>query len=367
MIFELKFLTIYELSIPYHVAFSPAKDDKNTPRIFWVNVQTADGSNGFGEFCLNPLSKVSSIESAINFVNQFREQWLDTIHSLDHLFKWIAEHKNLIDSMPELFCAIESAILEVLAKHQKTDVATMLGITGRRHIKEIAILRKTRLEKFMLQLSLYDHHKPDGYKMELDGHLTPDSLKLNFLSNIETRYLGFNANNLWDSADAVAKYINSLPVQPDYVENALNDDNPDSYVKLASMLNSHIVIDESCLVSHNSQLWLENNDNFILNLRVPRAGGIIRTLNLLQHTEKSGCRILIGDTIGETSLSIKTSQLAAHAAQRNLVGHETTYSIYMFNEELYRASISTSSNDLKFNTSGLENGNNISTHIKAIA
>jgi methylaspartate ammonia-lyase len=133
------------------------------------------------------------------------------------------------------------------------------------------------------------------------------------------------------------------------------------------MLNSHIVIDESCLVSHNSQLWLENNDNFILNLRVPRAGGIIRTLNLLQYTEKSGCRILIGDTIGETSLSIKTSQLAAHAAQRNLVGHETTYSIYMFNEELYRASISTRSNDLEFNTSGLENGNNISTHIKAIA
>lgn len=338
--FELKTLSVYQLNIPFHFAFKPALDDKNVSQVFWIRADAGNGINGFGEFRINKDSSLRSIEEANRFIDEYREQWSKTIHNLDSLITWITNNKKVIDAAPEVFAAVEFALLDAIAQYHKTSIEKLLGIEKQsREINEIAVLNKSKLEKFMLQFSLYEQNTPRGFKIALDGQYSTDSLKSSFLLNSDSRIISFNANKLWDTPESLMRYINALPVNPYYIENPLSDSNQEAIIALSHHIKSRIIIDHTCLITHNSKTCTDHKDSFIINLRVPKMGGLIRTLNIIQYAGKTGLNIIIGENTGETSLSIKASQIAAYAAKNKLLFQETIYSIYMLNEDLYKLSI----------------------------
>lgn len=338
--FELKSLHIYQLNIPYHFAFKPALDRKAVSQIFWIQADTTNGCHGFGEFRINSSTNTQSTEEARQFIEKHQAEWTENIHTLDGLITWITNNKQSIDSAPEIFSAVEYALLDAMSQYHDTTIEKLLGTYEETSkINNIAVLNQSKLEKFMLQYSLYEQNVPDGYKLALDGQYATDSLKSSFLLNNGTKVISFNANHLWDTPESLIRYINALPVNPYYIENPLSDNNQDAVIELSQHIKSRIIIDHKCLITHDSETCLKQKDSFILNFRVPKLGGLIRTLNIIQHARKTGLKIIIGENADESSLSVKASQIAASAAKKQLLFQETIYSIYMFNEELYKHSI----------------------------
>ena len=342
---QIRSLTLYELSLPYNSAFRPPPDKKRLPKVLWLKLETLDDHACFGEICLNHRYTNETAESVRDFISEHQHEWQQKIHNLDDLIAWISQNKLLIDQNPAAFSCLEAAILESFAMQHKCSVAKLLGLEEpTKELRQAALLERGRAEQFMLQLTIYEQNSFSRFKVELDGNFKNDNLKLNLLASTGYTHIQVDARNIWSSPLDLVSYMKNLATTPYSIESPFNKNNHDMLVELASIYPSRIVLDESILTTHNTSIFKENHDKFIINLRICRLGGLLRTLNMMQHAKKLGFNIIIGANMGETNLSLKVSQLAAIAAGNNLVCQEGAFDIYMFNTDMYKLSLSTSIN-----------------------
>lgn len=341
MDFEIRSLTLYELALPYNSAFRPPIEKKRLPKVLWLKLETSDGKSSFGEVCLNHRYTDETTESVRDFISENQHEWQNKVHNLDDLIAWISQHKLLIDKNPAAFSCIESAILEAIAQQHKCNVAQLLGIKqpGNK-IKQAALLERGRAEQFMLQLTIYEQNSFADFKVELDGNFKNDNLKLNLLASTGYTHIQVDARNIWSSAIDLVSYLKDLPVTPYSIENPFNKLDHEMLIELSNIQSSRIVLNESILTTHNTDAFKANNKRFIVNLRICRLGGLLRTLNMMQHAKKLGFDIIIGANMGETDLSLKVGQLAAMAADDKLVCQEGAFDIYMLNTDMYKLSLS---------------------------
>lgn len=341
MDFQIKSLTLYELALPYNSAFRPPIEKKRLPKVLWLKLETADNKSSFGEICLNHRYTNETTESVRDFISEYQPEWQSKIHGLDDLIAWISQNKLLIDQNPAAFSCLESAILEAFAQQHSCSVAQLLGIKQpENNIKQTALLERGRAEQFMLQLTIYEQSSFTYFKVELDGNFKNDNLKLNLLASTGYTHIQVDARNIWSSPIDLVSYMKNLAVTPYAIENPFNKLNHEMLIELSNIQQSRIVINESILTTHNTDIFKANGKKFIVNLRICRIGGLLRTLNMMQHAKKLGFDIIIGANMGETDLSLKVGRLAAIAAGDSLVCQEGAFDIHMLNTEMYKLSLS---------------------------
>lgn len=345
MDFDIRSLTLYELSLPYNSAFRPPPETKRLPKVLWLRLETADGKYSFGEICLNHRYSSETTESVRDFIAEHHQEWQDKIHGLDDLIAWISQNKLLIDQNPAAFSCLEAAILQGIAQQHQCSVAKLLGIDNDKKFRNVALLQRGRPEQFMLQLTIYEQHSFSCFKVELDGNYKTDNLKLNLLASTGYDHIQIDARNIWSSPIDLVSYIKNLPLAPYSIENPFNKIDHEMLIELANIQPSRVVLDESILASHNANMFKANSDRFIINLRISRLGGLLRTLNMMQHAKKQGFDIILGANMGETDVSLSISKLAAAAAGDSLVSHEGAFEIYMLNTDMYKLSLSTDIHD----------------------
>jgi L-alanine-DL-glutamate epimerase-like enolase superfamily enzyme len=344
MAFQIKSLTLYQLSFPYHFAFRPAPEEKQPSQVLWLKLETNDGITGFGEICLNHKHTLETVSSINSFLANNQYELKSKVHGLDDLVYWITQHKSIIDQNPVAFCGIETAILDAIAQYHKFSIGRLLGITGHgKNIRQTAWLKRGRPEQFMLQLSIYEQNKLSSFKVELDGNFKTDNLKLSLLSNTGYKHIQFDARNIWASADDIIDYIKHLPITPYSIENPFNKIDHDMLIELSNNQSAKVVLNEAILTTHDANIFKANSDKFVINLRLPRLGGLLRTLNMIQHARIAGFDIIIGANMGETDISLNIAKLAAIAADESLVCQEGAFDIYMLNTEMYKISLTQNS------------------------
>ena len=323
MDFQIRSMTLYELALPYNSAFRPPIEKKRLPKVLWLKLETSDDKSSFGEICLNHQYTNETTETVRDFISKNQLEWQNKIHGLDDLIAWISQNKLLIDQNPAAFSCLESAILEAFAQQHNCNVAQLIGIDQpETKIKQAALLERGRAEQFMLQLTIYEQNSFTNFKIELDGNFKNDNLKLNLLASTGYTHIQVDARNIWSSPVDLVSYMKDLPVTPYSIENPFNKPNHEMLIELSNIQPSRIVINENILTTHNTDIFKANNKKFIVNLRICRLGGLLRTLNMMQHAKKLGFDIIIGANMGETDLSIKVGRLAAMAAGNNLVCQE---------------------------------------------
>lgn len=341
---QIRALTLYELSFPYHFAFRPVTENKRIPQILWLKLETANGASSFGEICLNQKYTSENTDSVKSFIVAHQHEWQQKVHNLDDLIAWISQNKPTIDKNPAAFSCVEAAILEAIARQHKLSVGKLLGIDIQgKEITYAAVLEKGRPEQFMLQLSIYEQNRLSRFKVELDGNFKNDNLKLNLLASTGYQHIQLDAQHIWSSATDISEYLKYLPVRPYSIENPFNKIDYDMMLELSNIQPARIVLNESILTTHDAKLFKANNQRFIINLRIARLGGLLRTLNMMQHAKKSGFDVVIGANIGESDLSLKVGEIAAHAAGEHLVSQEGAFGIYMLNTDMYKLALSSES------------------------
>jgi L-alanine-DL-glutamate epimerase-like enolase superfamily enzyme len=330
-------ITLSRLSIPFRFAFEHASAKRKRTETLWARVETDDGSCGHGEACPRTYVSGESIESALAFFERHRKSVLE-IREVSDLRSWVEQRRADIDASPAAWCALELAILDALGRSSGRSVESLLGLEELAgEFRYTAVLGVQDRGSFRSVLSRYRELRMTEFKLKLSGNLDEDRERLRILrSEGEVGTLRLDANNLWDSGEVAARHLESLGGGFLAVEEPLTPNRYGELARLASRVGVLVVLDESFLRARQLEEIPESKGVFVLNVRVSKMGGLLRSIDVVRTARRAGFAVVVGAQVGETSLLARAALPAAREAAGILVGQEGAFGDRLLIEDLAR-------------------------------
>jgi len=333
---KIKKIEFSELNIPFNVTFSHASASRESTQSIWVKVATTRGLTGYGEGCPREYVTGESLESVKRFIEKINKSICKGIHSLDDLKAWVIQNETDIDVNPAAWCAVELAILDVIAQSEGCVIETLLDIpTAKELFTYTAILGNNALPSFEKQFNQYQEMGFEQYKVKLSGNYKDDKARLDLLFNREkTMRVRVDANNLWNNKEAVIDYFRLLDQPIEAIEEPMIPGQYGDLRYIYAELAIPVILDESFCSRTQFIPIIESPHCWILNIRVSKMGGLIRTIEIINTAESFAIPIIIGAHVGETSLLTRAGLVAARAAQKTLIAQEGGFGTYLLKYDI---------------------------------
>jgi L-alanine-DL-glutamate epimerase-like enolase superfamily enzyme len=324
------------LAIPFKARFTHASAERSETSSVWVEATTAGGITGCGESCPRPYVTHETLESAEAFFRRHEAALLREIDSFLALRRWVRDHEPDIDLNPAAWCAIELAILDILGKSSGQPIERLLWLpplAGR--FQYTAVIGDSDRGTFERTADRYQRLGFRDFKVKLSGRADHDREKLAWFAHPSAAgiRLRLDANNAWPDAETAIAFLRSLTCAVFAVEEPLGAGRYADFARIARATKVPIVLDES--VSRRSQLApLTSPDTWILNLRVSKMGGLLRSLELVDAARAAGLRIIVGAQVGETSLLTRAGLTVAQAAGTSLAAQEGAFGTWLLERDI---------------------------------
>ena len=101
---------------------------------------------------------------------------------------------------------------------------------------------------------------------------------------------------------------------------------------------ANIILDESLLRVEQLDT-LEDPERWIVNLRVSKMGGIMRSLDVAQRAANLGLGVIVGAQVGETSILTRAGLTVMHGARPNLMASEGAFGTHLLRRDLTSESL----------------------------
>ena len=169
------------------------------------------------------------------------------------------------------------------------------------------------------------------FKIKLSGDRTRDLAKVNALAalGLAPQAVRADANNLWADAAAAIGDLKALGFPFCAVEEPLRAGDYAGMRQIASALDTKIILDESLLRQDQLALMGEAADCYIVNLRVSKMGGLLRSLELVRELRRRGVPIVVGAHVGETSMLTRAALTVANSARDILIAQEGAFGTHL--------------------------------------
>ena len=337
-IIELKILTF---PVPFKVAFRHASASRARAENVIVVVRSNCGQVGYGEGCPRSYVTGETVASAIGFLRRQMPSIIAAVDGIEGLRDWIKANRARIDENPAAFCALELAILDLLGKVGDKPIEALLDIPRLSHgFSFSAILGDAPFPAYWWQFRRYWRRGFRDFKIKLSGDAPRDRRKIGLLRNKTEPGLRvrLDANNFWQSADDCIGHIRDLSYDFFAIEEPLKKGDLAGFAVVASACSCKIVLDES--LSRPEQLdTLPGGTDWIVNLRVSKMGGILRSLAVAEKAGQRGIAIIVGAQVGETSLLTRAALAVANANRDNLAAAEGAFGTYLLRRDLTSPSL----------------------------
>ncbi len=333
---QIKDIEFKELNIPFNTAFTHASASRHSTQTIWVKITTTCGLTGYGEGCPREYVTGESLESALRFIADQKKVVLEDIHDLSTLTDWVNENEKLIDSNPAAWCAIELALLDIIAQNEYCSIENLLDVPIiRESFTYTAVLGNNKFSAFKRQALQYKKLGFLDFKIKLSGNLKEDTEKLDFLSKSHSAVrIRVDANNLWKNKDEVVEYVCELNSPIFAIEEPIDPEQYEDLQAISRSLAIPIILDESLRRRSQLDYVKKNPSNWILNVRVSKMGGLIRSLKVIQEARKHRLPLIVGAHVGETSLLTRAGFVIAQAAHDSLLAHEGGFGRYLLKEDV---------------------------------
>jgi len=325
------------LQIPFKSAFRHAAADRNKTASVWVEAVSTRGLTGYGESCPRPYVTGETLDTATAFFKRHRAGLCGSIYDISGLRSWMAINETDIDSNPAAWCAIELAILDMLAREREQGVEALLSlpkIDGA--FRYSAVVGDADGATFERSTQQYLDNGFSDFKLKLSGDLKRDREKFSFLHRAPTSGIRVrvDANNLWDDPDQALSFLRAIDYPLFAVEEPVRANRYIELAQIATALNTRIVLDESFL--RISQLDFLRNDPacWLINLRVSKMGGLLRSLDIIAAARTLRIGLVVGAHVGETSLLTRAALCLAHAAGDGLVIQEGAFGTFLLERDI---------------------------------
>lgn len=338
---RVKAIEAHALQIPFKVAFSHASADRAATQTVWVTAR-GDRHIGYGEGCPREYVTGESLQTAGAFIAEFTNEWRASVCDLESLRAWSRGHTIDIDRNPAAWAAVELALLDLIAKSEAKSVESLLGLSalaGR--FLYTAVIGDAPPPQFTAQLAHYLKAGFRLFKIKLSGDATCDRTKVRALADagLSGQTVRADANNVWQSAAAAISALELLEFPFFAIEEPLKAGDYDGMARLASALGTKIVLDESVLGANQLDNLGGDTRQWIVNLRVSKMGGVLRSLELVSELRARGLGLIIGAQVGETSILTRAALTVANAAKDILLAQEGAFGTHLLARDVVNPSL----------------------------
>jgi L-alanine-DL-glutamate epimerase-like enolase superfamily enzyme len=143
-----------------------------------------------------------------------------------------------------------------------------------------------------------------------------------------------DANNLWRDAEEAVRALSRLGYPFVAVEEPIGKDLHAELPRIAQALGCAIILDESFVRREQLSLLGEPRSQWLINVRVSKMGGLIRSLQVTGAARACGIRVIVGAQVGETSLLTRAALTVARAADDALAGQEGAFGTFLLERDM---------------------------------
>jgi L-Ala-D/L-Glu epimerase len=327
----------FSLRIPFKVAFKHASAERKATQTVWVEARASDGTAGYGEGCPREYVTSENLVCAREFISSHRDGWGESLRSIDTVREWVTAHDSDIDANPAAWTAVELAVLDLLGKSQRCTVESLLGLPqlhGR--YQYTAVLGDASPEAFRAQLSHYVQAGFRRFKIKLAGNTERDMDKAQALkaAGIAPESVRADANNLWTDSESAVDMLEALTFPFFALEEPLKAGDLEGMRRIAMRLKTRIILDESALRAGQLTRLGEDAHRWIVNIRVSKMGGLLRSLDVLREARRLGVKVIVGAHVGETSVLTRTGLIVAASATDLLVAQEGAFGTHLLERDV---------------------------------
>jgi len=159
-------------------------------------------------------------------------------------------------------------------------------------------------------------------KLKLTGEPRRDRARARALAVLGRVRL--DANNLWPTAADACHGLDGVSRHAWAVEEPLRPRDWAGLAEVGARTGLALVLDESA--THPRDLAaLVPGPRYVVNVRVSKLGGLLRTLEMIDAARTRGYAVIVGAQVGETSILARAGIAAARAAASSLIGFEAAF------------------------------------------
>lgn len=332
----LRSLEMTPLVIPFTTRFKHASADRGETESVVVTATAADGTVGVGEGCPRHYVTGESIASALDFFTSRRRDLLQ-LASFDALTAWVRTHAAELDAAPAAWCAVELAVLDVCGRQAGVPLEPLLGLAPLAgEFRYSGVLGDMAPDAFATLADRYHALGLRDLKVKLSGDLARDRAKLAAIAGLDGPVrVRADANNLWSSVDDAVAGVRALDAPLFAVEEPLVPAGRiDELAHLADRLAIPIIVDESVATAAAVRALPGDARRWIVNLRVSKMGGVLRSLDVVAAARAAGIGVIVGAQVGETSRLTRAGLAVAQAAGAGLVAQEGAFGTLLLSRDV---------------------------------
>lgn len=329
-------LDVYRFPVPFRVVFRHASASRSEAANVIVAARGPGGVTGYGEGCPREYVTGETIASAAAFIHEHKASIVLEVQDIDELRAWTDAHREEIDANPAAFCALETALLDLMGKLEPCPIEDLLGVsrlTG--SFRYSAVLGDAKLSVYERQAEQYRQMGFRDYKVKLSGDLDGDRRKLAAIARKgdKARRVRLDANNLWHDPAAVCGYLKGLDADVFAVEEPLQAGDFQGCAGVALKSGVKIILDES-LTRIDQLKAIDDPVAWIVNLRVSKMGGIRRSLELAGEAARRGVGLIVGAQVGETSILTRAALTVMNEHRTALLAAEGAFGTLLLERDL---------------------------------
>ncbi len=324
------------LEIPMKVSFQHATASRSLTQSVLVTATTRKGRPGQGEGCPRQYVTGETVQSAFSFFQANKAQWL-RITSVEDLKAWIQVNSTAIDENPAAFCAVELALLNALACEGNASIESLLGLCELcGTFQYSAVIGASSSQVFAAQLQQYLQFGLRDFKIKLFGRADIDAANISTFRRASGGgcRVRADANNLWSEPSLAVAYINGLEFEFAALEEPLGRGQLEGCSIISSAIALPVILDESFTRLSDFDRLQGMPGSWIVNLRVSKMGGILRSLAVAEQARRRGIPIIIGAQVGETSLLTRAALTVANGYRDILWAQEGAFGTRLLERDL---------------------------------
>ena len=331
-----KSIRCFELRIPFTRVFRHGSAERDTTETLLVMITDEDGYVGYGEGCPRSYVTGETVQSSVDFIKKHYDEILE-INSLETLMEHLSNNIEDIDQNPAAWCPVELALLDLFARREAVSVESLLGIAAARDNYEYsAVMGDSSPKKFRNLFEDYRRFGFTDFKIKLSNDIDKDRKKLQCMrEELDLITVRADANNLWDSFETAIDYLNDLDFRFIAIEEPIRSKNLAELQTISSQTGYKIILDESLTNQNQIGPLQENSSIWIVNARVSKYGGLLRSLRIIEELQNNNIDIIVGAHVGETSLLTRAGLILADSAGDSLRAQEGAFGTHLLSHDVF--------------------------------
>jgi L-alanine-DL-glutamate epimerase-like enolase superfamily enzyme len=322
---------------PFRTRFEHAAASRDVAENVIVLAEDEAGRIGLGEGCPREYVTGETKESALAALTRWKADGIETVDGRTALEAWTAEHAAEIDANPSAFASVELALLDVFARRAGMSLERFLDVDETVSPPRVsAVYGAGSNAKFWSQLVRFHLYGMRDAKLKVSGDAARDRARARALACFGR--VRVDANNLWRSSAEACLALAELRGHAWAAEEPLAARDFAGLAAVAAHTGLRIVLDESA--THLVDLdRVVAGPHYVLNARVSKHGGLLRTLAMLRAARNRGFDVIVGAQVGETSILARAALVVARAAGDALVGFEAAYGLRLLDRDATTVSL----------------------------